>query len=101
MKKERTCNTFEGKLVDETHVDFLGCNFECLPVQGIEPGSAVQVEVDFQHVILEDNEEDGRLTGEVKFILYKGNHYHQRRVGRRRPRRYHHRPSKYTDCSIS
>ena len=39
-KKERTCNTFEGKLVDETHVDFLGCNFECLPVQGIEPGSA-------------------------------------------------------------
>lgn len=22
MKKERTCNTFEGKLVDETHVDF-------------------------------------------------------------------------------
>ena len=77
MKKERTCNTFEGKLVDETHVDFLGCNFECLPVQGIEPGSAVQVEVDFQHVILEDNEEDGRLTGEVKFILYKGNHYHR------------------------
>ena len=76
MKKERTCNTFEGKLVDETHVDFLGCNFECLPVQGIEPGSVVQVEVDFQHVILEDNEEDGRLTGEVKFILYKGNHYH-------------------------
>ena len=62
--------------MDETHVDFLGCNFECLPVQGIEPGSAVQVEVDFQHVILEDNEEDGRLTGEVKFILYKGNHYH-------------------------
>ena len=33
-------------------------------------------EVDFQNVILEDNEEDGRLTGEVKFILYKGNHYH-------------------------
>ena len=27
-------------------------------------------------MILEDNEEDGRLTGEVKFILYKGNHYH-------------------------
>ncbi len=76
MKKERTCNTFEGKLVDETHVEFLGCNFECLPVQEIEPGSTVQVEVDFQHVILEDNEEDGRLTGEVKFILYKGNHYH-------------------------
>ena len=26
--------------------------------------------------ILQDNEEDGTLTGEVKFILYKGDHYH-------------------------
>ena len=36
----------------------------------------VKVEVDFDKVILQDNEEDGMLTGEVKFILYKGNHYH-------------------------
>ena len=76
MKKERVCNTFEGKLTDETHVEFLGCNFECLPVQDIEPGSDVTVEVDFGNIILQDNEEDGALTGEVKFILYKGNHYH-------------------------
>ena len=76
MKKERTCNTFEGKLLDETHVEFLGCSFECSPVQGIEPETPVTVKVDFRNVILEDNEEDGRLTGEVKFILYKGNHYH-------------------------
>ena len=76
MKKERTCNTFEGKLLDETHVEFLGCSFECSPVQDIGPETPVTVEVDFPNVILEDNEEDGRLTGEVKFILYKGNHYH-------------------------
>ena len=76
MKKERTCNTFEGKLLDETHVEFLGCSFECSPVRDIQPEIPVKVEVDFQNVILEDNEEDGRLTGEVKFILYKGNHYH-------------------------
>lgn len=76
MKKERVCNTFEGKVTDETHVEFLGCNFECLPVHGIEPGSEVTVEVDFGNVILQDNEEDGTLTGEIKFILYKGNHYH-------------------------
>lgn len=76
MKKERTCNTFEGKLADETHVEFLGCNFECRPVTGIEPGAKVNVEVDFDKIILQDNEEDGTLTGEVKFILYKGNHYH-------------------------
>lgn len=76
MKKERTCNTFEGKLVDENHVEFLGDTFECLPITGIEPGKEVWVEVDFCNVVLEDNEEDGSLTGEVKFILYKGNHYH-------------------------
>jgi spermidine/putrescine transport system ATP-binding protein len=27
-------------------------------------------------VILQDNEEDGMLSGDVSFILYKGNHYH-------------------------
>ena len=59
MKKERICNTFE-----------------CREVSGIDSEAPVQVEVDFDRVILEDNEEDGRLTGEVKFILYKGNHYH-------------------------
>ena len=76
MKKERTCNSFEGKLIDATHVEFLGYTFECAEVQDIEPGSSVLVEIDFRNVILEDNEEDGHLTGEVKFILYKGNHYH-------------------------
>ena len=76
MKKERTCNTIEGKMIDETHVEFLGCEFECMPHDGIVPGDNVEVKIDFNHVILEDNEEDGKLTGEVKFILYKGNHYH-------------------------
>jgi spermidine/putrescine transport system ATP-binding protein len=76
MKKERTCNTFEGKMVDEAHVEFLGCTFECLPQSQLAAGDKVNVEIDFNHVILEDNEEDGKLTGEVKFILYKGNHYH-------------------------
>jgi spermidine/putrescine transport system ATP-binding protein len=76
MKKERTTNTFEGKMIDETHVEFLGCEFECVQHEGIVPGDNVEVEIDFNHVILEDNEEDGKLTGEVKFILYKGNHYH-------------------------
>ena len=76
MKKERVCNTFEGKMIDSTHVEFLGTTFECNEVPNMEPDAPVKVEVDFRHVILEDNEEDGKLTGEVKFILYKGNHYH-------------------------
>lgn len=76
MKKERLCNTFEGKLVDSGHVEFLGRVFECGEVGGIQPDTLVRVEVDFKDVMLLDNEEDGMLTGEVKFILYKGNHYH-------------------------
>ena len=77
MKKERICNTFEGKLIDETHVEFLGCEFECAPVdlQRVPLGN-VLVDVDFGKINLLDNAEDGMLTGEVKFILYKGNHYH-------------------------
>lgn len=76
MEKERTCNTFEGKLIDETHVEFLGCTFECEQIADIEPDTPVTVEVDFNKIILMDNEKDGTLTAEVKFILYKGNHYH-------------------------
>ena len=76
MKKERICNTFEGLLLDSTHVEFLGQVFECKEMSDIESNSKVMVEVNFEHIVLEDNEEDGQLTGEVKFILYKGNHYH-------------------------
>ena len=53
--------------------------FECLPSAipaSLQSGQEVKVEVDFDKVVLQDNEEDGMLTGEVKFILYKGNHYH-------------------------
>ena len=45
MKKERVCNTFEGKLLDATHVEFLGCNFECVPVEGIAFDTNDKVEV--------------------------------------------------------
>ena len=61
MKKERVCNTFEGEMVDENHVDFLGCHFECLPVKDIEPGEKVKVVVAFKDIILQDNEEEGPL----------------------------------------
>ena len=67
---------FRREMLDATHVEFLGCSFDCTPVENIEPDTNVKVEVDFDKVILQDNEEDGALTGEVKFILYKGDHYH-------------------------
>lgn len=78
MKKERICNTFEGKVIDSSHVEFLGCEFSCSEdkTQGFESGDEVLVDVPFGKIVLYDNQEDGALTGSVSFILYKGDHYH-------------------------
>jgi spermidine/putrescine transport system ATP-binding protein len=76
MKKERTCNTFEGEVVDENHVMFLDEEFECKPVKGLEAGAKVSVEVGFSKVELIDHPEEGMLSGKVHFLLYKGDHYH-------------------------
>jgi len=76
MKKERLYNTFEGTVVDESHVRFLGSNFECSDTHDLESDTGVMVRVDFRDVVLHDNEEDGMLSGTVSFILYKGDHYH-------------------------
>lgn len=76
MKKERITNVFEGIVVDESHVKFLGHVFECATPFDFEVDSDVTVHVDFRDIILHDNEEDGMLSGRVNFILYKGNHFH-------------------------
>ena len=75
MKKERTCNTFDAVVVDETHIDMLGATFECQP-HTLEKGTEIKVEVDFDKIDLTDDKEDGALEGDVRLILYKGNHYH-------------------------
>jgi spermidine/putrescine transport system ATP-binding protein len=76
MKKERVCNRFETKMIDSTHVEILGTSFVCNEQEGIEGGESVIVEVDFDKVELMDNKEDGITVGDVRFILYKGDHYH-------------------------
>ena len=76
MHKERTLNTFEGELVSENKVKFLGEEWECLPQDGLKAGDKVKVEVKFSSVDLIDHPEEGTLSGEVHFLLYKGDHYH-------------------------
>ncbi|MBR5836188.1 MAG: ABC transporter ATP-binding protein [Bacteroidales bacterium] len=76
MKKERVINRFEGEIVDETHVKFLEEVFECKPQDKFEVGEKVNVEVRFSRVELIDHPEEGILSGEVHFLLYKGDHYH-------------------------
>ena len=76
MQKERTCNTFEATMIDSTHVEFLSTQFVCNEQAGITGGEKVEVEVDFEKIELMDNKEDGMLVGDVRFILYTGDHYH-------------------------
>ncbi len=75
MKKERICNTFEATVIDENHVEFLSCEFECghtdLPAL-----SKTEVAVSFDKVDLMDHQDDGMIAGEVNSIIYKGDHYH-------------------------
>ncbi len=75
MHKERTCNTFEGEVIDYTHVQFLGETFEC-DEHNFEVGQKVRIEVAFNKIDLIDHPEEGKLSGDVCFLLYKGNHYH-------------------------
>ena len=63
-------------MVDSTHVEILGTSFVCNEMDGFTGGEKVEVEVDFDKVELMDNKEDGTLVGDVRFILYKGDHYH-------------------------
>ena len=76
MHKERLCNTFEGEMVDATHVSFLDGEFECEAVEGIEEGDKVSVEVAFDAVDLLDYQEEGELQAEVYALIYKGDHWH-------------------------
>ena len=76
MRKERTENRVEGKLVDAAHVEILGETFECAPVEDIESGAEVDVCFDFSDVELTDDPDDGISWGTIRFILYKGDRYH-------------------------
>ena len=87
MKKERTTNSFQAKLCGNGAIEFLGCEYS----KGFSPETqaaiaeaekqpekyeSIMVSVDFDKIELFDNEEEGTFTGDISFILYKGDHYH-------------------------
>ena len=76
MQKERITNTFEGTMADATHINILGTQLVCNEQPNVSGGEKIEVEVDFDKIELMDNKEDGMLVGDVRFILYKGDHYH-------------------------
>ena len=75
MHKERLANTFKAEVTGEGEVEFLGCTFKC-DTSGFAEGEEVCATVGFDKVDLLDHEDEADLTGNVVFILYKGDHYH-------------------------
>lgn len=78
MRKDRLYNTFEGIIQEGNKVRFLDEDWAVSErvIQAFEVGQKVEVRVSFDKINLQDYEEDGTLSGEVHFILYKGDHYH-------------------------
>ncbi len=78
MKKEHyRYNYFEGEVLKNGKVRFLDAEWEVKEDQ-IAPftvGEKVTVQVPFREVELLDYEDEGVLSGEVHYLLYKGNHY--------------------------
>ena len=79
MRKEHYIyNYFDGEILKNGKVLFLDAEWEVSPdeIAPFAAGDQVQVKVPFREIDLQDHEEDGVLSGDVHFILYKGNHYH-------------------------
>ena len=82
MRKERVENEIDCVVIDETHIEMLGEEFACSPIQlpdnfeGSLEGTKAKAHVKFGKVDLLDHTDEGTTSGEVWFILYKGDHYH-------------------------
>ncbi len=75
MKKEYTTNVYRAKVSAPGVIEVLGCEFRVDEAQ-TEGAEELTVTIPFGKVELFDNEQDGTFTGDISFILYKGNHYH-------------------------
>ncbi len=77
-KEHYLYNFFEGEVLKNGKVRFIDADWDVLPerIETRNVGDKVQVQVAFRAIDLQDHEEEGTLSGEVHFILFKGNHYH-------------------------
>ena len=81
MKKDHVSNVFEAKVTGDDTIEFLGCEYKIDHLKEMlsTPTSdqhTVTVSIPFDKIELFDNEEEGTFTGDISFILYKGDHYH-------------------------
>ena len=85
MRKDCTSNLFEAKLTGNGAIEFLGCeyskgfsaNTQATISEAEKLGKeSIHISIPFDKIELFDNEEEGTFTGDISFILYKGDHYH-------------------------
>ena len=77
-KEHYIYNHFDGEVLKNGKVRFLDADWDIDPeqIKAFEPGDKVEVLDKFRDIDLQDHEEEGTLSGEVHFILFKGNHFH-------------------------
>ncbi len=83
MHKECLRNSFRATVSGENRVLMLGEEWEVDPAAGgngdllgrLKEGDEVYADVEFADVELMDEMDEGNVSGQVAFILYKGNHY--------------------------
>ena len=68
-------NEVEARVADPHHVEMLGGTFEVAETLTQPKGSTVTMLLDFDRVDMLDNPADGMAQGQIRSILYKGNHY--------------------------
>ncbi len=73
MHKSRIINEIVTEMWDSGIVEISGGRFPCL--SDLPSGTPVKVKIDFDDVILFDDEEDGIIGGEVINSIYKGSYY--------------------------
>ena len=73
MHKSRLINELDGEIWDTGIVELCGGKF---PVNSELPeGTRVHVKIDFDDVVIHDDEDDGIIGGEVVSSIYKGSYY--------------------------
>ena len=83
MHKECLRNSFKASFAGGNNVNFLGEDWEVDTaagnnaeiLAGLSEGDEVWADVEFRDVELMDEKDEGNISGQVSFILYKGNHY--------------------------
>jgi len=73
MQKARIINVIETEMYDTGIVEICGGRFPCK--SDLPGGTPVKVTIDFDDVVIHDNEEDGTIGGTVISSIYKGSYY--------------------------